>query len=283
MSLVSQIPVFNLFGETSAFPDVVHCEAIRDRAGLLDWEITPHRHSDMAQVFFMQSGRAQVRLDGSATEMGDGCVLFVPPRVVHGFRFRRGAEGLVLSIPMNVLSGIAAASDGLARSLSRPFQGQASDLIAGLARQIHDSFCGTAGFRTSLLVALSQALLVAVADQAAQGSAASDSLNRRRMLEFDRLIAAHLSRGWTLADYAQALAITPGHLNRICRASSGQSASRHLETAVMTEARRLLAFTRLSVAEIGYRLRFDDPPYFSRRFRAVTGETPSAYRARFGG
>lgn len=51
--------------------------------------------------------------------------------------------------------------------------------------------------------------------------------------------------------------------------------------ARLTEARRLLAFTLLPVAEIGYRLGFPDPAYFSRRFRAATGESPSVYRARF--
>ncbi|WP_239017514.1 AraC family transcriptional regulator [Paenirhodobacter huangdaonensis] len=37
------------------------------------------------------------------------------------------------------------------------------------------------------------------------------------------------------------------------------------------------------MAEIGYRLAFDDPAYFSRRFRAVRGLTPSDYRAQFSG
>ncbi|MEF9606167.1 helix-turn-helix transcriptional regulator, partial [Paracoccus sp. PXZ] len=78
-----------------------------------------------------------------------------------------------------------------------------------------------------------------------------------------------------------ALSITPGHLNRICRAATGESASRHIEKAVMTEASRLLAFTRLSVAEIGYRLGFSDPSYFSRRFRVMTGQSPTTYRDRF--
>ena len=56
-----------------------------------------------------------------------------------------------------------------------------------------------------------------------------------------------------------------------------------LETAAMTEACRLIAFTRLPVAEVGYRLGYTDPPYFSRRFRARMGESPSAYRARVSG
>lgn len=101
------------------------------------------------------------------------------------------------------------------------------------------------------------------------------------MDDFGQLIARHMAEGWGVADYASALSVTAGHLNRICRAATGTSAGRHIEIAVMTEASRLLAFTQLPVTEVGYRLGFDDPSYFSRRFRALRGEAPSDYRRRF--
>jgi AraC family transcriptional activator of pobA len=55
----------------------------------------------------------------------------------------------------------------------------------------------------------------------------------------------------------------------------------YIEAAMMAEARRLLAFTRLQVSEVGYRLGFSDPSYFSKRFKAKEGLTPLAYKARF--
>ena len=64
MTLTKRIPDFNLFGETSAFPDVVHCERIVDRARLHDWTIAPHRHREMVQVFYMHRGEARARIDG---------------------------------------------------------------------------------------------------------------------------------------------------------------------------------------------------------------------------
>ena len=51
----------------------------------------------------------------------------------------------------------------------------------------------------------------------------------------------------------------------------------------MGEASRLLAFTRLPMSEIGYRLGFDDPSHFSKRFRAARGLAPSAYRRQLEG
>ena len=46
----------------------------------------------------------------------------------------------------------------------------------------------------------------------------------------------------------------------------------------MQEARRLLAYTLMDVAEVGYRLGYEDPSYFSRAFRRETGLSPSAFR-----
>ncbi|HEY0214667.1 MAG TPA: helix-turn-helix domain-containing protein [Paenirhodobacter sp.] len=274
------IPVFNLFGETGAFPDVIHCERIWDRARLHDWEITPHRHREMAQLFYMRRGAARVQVDGLDVEINDGNFLYVPPQVVHGFAFRQGSEGLVLSFPLAVIGGLGLGSDELARGLGRFFTGRADRRLIALLREIPRAFSGTGTYRAHVLVALAQGLLAVAAEIALQ-AAQADPPARRRMLDLDRLLVRHVHDGWGVADYASALSITPGHLNRLCRVAVGETAARVIETAVMTEACRLLAFTRLPVAEIGYRLGYVDPPYFSRRFRAMRGETPTAYRARF--
>lgn len=283
MTPETAIPAFNLFGETGAFPDVIHCERIWERARLHDWTISAHRHHDMAQLFVMDRGRAQVQLDDRALCMEDGWLLFVPVRFVHGFRFRRGAEGLVLSFPQPVLGPLAAGSADPGRALAQPFAGRGDATVTALCGEILAAFGGVAPFRTGLLIALTHALLIAVARLAVQAGQTQQPLSRRRMGDLDRLIQAHMADGWGPADYARALSVTPGHLNRICRAALGISASAHIERATMTEARRLLAFTRLSVAEVGYRLGFGDPSYFSRRFRAVAGQSPTVYRAEFGG
>ncbi|WP_233193122.1 helix-turn-helix domain-containing protein [Acidimangrovimonas sediminis] len=281
--LLSGIPVFNLFGETGAFPDVIHVERIRDRARLHDWKIAPHRHREMAQVFHMLRGAADVRVDGREIALTSGQVLFVPPQAVHGFVFARGAEGHVLSFPAAVTAAIGRSSRALAGRLARPFAGPVGDGAVALIDQLETAFQNRAPLRAELLVALSHALLAGLAAEEAARAAPAPVAGDPRLAAFETLIAQHLAEGWRVADYARALALTPGHLNRLCRAATGETAGHHVETARITEARRLLAFTRIPVAEIGYSLGFADPSYFSRRFRAVCGESPGAYRARLAG
>lgn len=275
------IPEFNLFGETSAFPDVIHCERIRDRALRHDWQISPHRHAEMVQIFYMERGTASIWTDGQRHRLKDANLLFMPVHVVHRLQFIQGAEGVVLSFPLPVVNGIPALGAEGAAALRHPILAPVDPGMAALILQLEEVFRQVGIYRASQLITLSQALLVSVAAKAAARDASEAPLIHRRMGEFDRLLRHNIMTGWGVGQFAQTMGITPGHLNRMCRAATAVSASRYIETAQMTEARRLLAFTQLGVAEIGYRLGFEDPPYFSRRFHQITGETPSAYRARF--
>ena len=280
MSSRAQIPVFALYGETGRFPDLVHSERISDRASDLGWTIRAHRHAHMAQLFCLGDGQAEVRIDQQSRPLLAPVFLFLPPQVVHGFSFRPGTEGLVQSFPLSVLTGLAHAQDGFLGALSRPLSGRPDALVQALSTQLHDALRQTGPLRAPLILGLTQALLAHVA---ATGQGEAHDAPSQLLARLDGLIAGNLALGWKPADYARALSVSTGHLNRLVRAGRGVSTSGLIETATMTEACRLLAFTRMTAAEVGYRLGFADPSYFARRFRHRIGEAPGAYRARFSG
>lgn len=276
MSTHVPIPVFTLFGETSVFPDVIHCERVLDRARLHDWVISAHRHRQMSQVLQIRAGRAEARVDGQTLALEAGDYLFIPAQAVHGFVFSQGTDGVVLSFPAPVTASLAPQmSPWLADLHHGPLSDRAAALITGL-QQGH----GSAGmFRAHRLVGLAQVFLATLAED----SLASDMPPQpagRQMQRLDALMAQHLGQGWTARDYAAAMHVTTSHLNRIVRTAKGCSLTAYLETALMAEACRLIAFTRMPVSEIGFRLGFADASYFSRRFRLRVGEAPAAYRQR---
>jgi AraC family transcriptional activator of pobA len=282
MNTPRSIPAFSLFGESGEFPDVIHCETISARAGLHDWAISPHRHPQIAQVFVIEDGRATVTVDGAETHLTGDEVLFIPAQIVHGFTFSPETEGRVISIPQPVLNAAAPSGSPLARALGRVLSGRCTEQVRALADQIETAFAAPVTFREPVLSGLAQALLGAVAGLLAEPADTADNAIRARLQRLDELIARHAGDGWGPCDYATALSITTGHLGRLCRAGAGCGAGDYIEAATMAEARRLLAFTRIPVAEVGYRLGFQDPSYFSRRFRRATGKAPSAYRDGFG-
>lgn len=66
------------------------------------------------------------------------------------------------------------------------------------------------------------------------------------------------------------------------RLETGCSPRRFREKALMEQAKSLLICTDLSLRRIAMQLGISDPFYFSARFKALTGESPSAFRNRRG-
>jgi AraC-like DNA-binding protein len=79
-------------------------------------------------------------------------------------------------------------------------------------------------------------------------------------------------------DYAAALGCSVRTLTRASLAVTGRTAKQIVDDRVALEARRLLACTGLSVAEIGRRLGFPEPTNFGRFFHRETGVSPGAFR-----
>jgi AraC family transcriptional activator of pobA len=99
---------------------------------------------------------------------------------------------------------------------------------------------------------------------------------------FQSLLDTQVAARWTVADYAKALAVTPGHLSRVTRDATGQPASKLIDEQVVREARRQLAYTSAPVGVVAESLGFADVAHFSRLFTRTTGLSPRAFRKGLG-
>lgn len=57
--------------------------------------VTPHKHSDMHEVFIVLSGHGRVHCDGSVQPLGPGTCVQIEPGEQHGFE-NDGSEELVM-------------------------------------------------------------------------------------------------------------------------------------------------------------------------------------------
>ena len=78
--------------------------------------------------------------------------------------------------------------------------------------------------------------------------------------------------------YADALNISPAYLTQVTNKVLGQSARDLIQERVLLEAKRLLFHTQDTIAEVAYRLGYQDPAYFTRFFRTHVGDTPDQFR-----
>lgn len=275
------IPVWHLYGEDSAFPDVLHIETITHRAAGLDWQIAVHRHRHLHQFFLVEAGDVRIELDGQTLQTEPPFLLNVPAGMVHGFSFAAGTSGWVLTVPLQTLPDLLdpAVTQQTALGLGRTISTSAE--MFALFRKIEAEHGASHQARSDMLRALACQLACHALrdmDHAAGGASATMEPRFQRFLA---LLDLHLRDRWRLTDYAREIGVSERHLSRICQASAGMSGARILEAAVIREACRLLVYTRASVASIGYGLGFDDPSYFSRAFRRAMGLSPAAYRAGF--
>ena len=274
---MTQIPAFQLYGETTAFPDLLHMELIRDRAAGHDWHIRPHRHTHIFQIFLLLSGQIEMQVEGQSKLLVPPVALCLPPGCVHGFRFSAGTEGWVISLPVQHYPDLFGNGAEMAGMLARPdILTPPADMQASVTA-LYADWRGKGAFRRTALRARVALLLSAlVANTTAPDMPATDT----RIAQFQALIATHATDHWPVARYARTLGLSERSLARLCRAQTGLSPQAMIEGHVMREASRLLAYTQMSAQSVAHALGFDDPSYFSRRFRAYAGLSPLAYRAR---
>ncbi len=281
MSTQNTIPAFGLYGESDQFPDVIHYEDFSVRAPIHDWRILPHRHGQMSQLFMVEKGWIDAVVDGEKYHVSENEFLYIPDNCVHEFMFHPNSQGKIFSLPATLVQTISPATDHLLTTLSEPFVGRIGHSLDRMARLLRDTIDAAISFRGQQVVGLAHSVLANLAETRLSESPATQKTKHARLFALDALIAKHLSDNWSASDFAKALSISTGHLSRLCRAAKGVGATAYIEQQHMQEACRMLAFTQLPVSEIGYRLGFVDPSYFSKRFRAACGQTPTEYRARF--
>jgi AraC-like DNA-binding protein len=89
---------------------------------------------------------------------------------------------------------------------------------------------------------------------------------------------ANLGAATTLQVVAQQSGLSESHFRDLFRQLRAQSVGAWLRERRMTEARRLLSSTDLTLKEISSTLGFGDPVSFNRSFARFHGEPPGAYR-----
>lgn len=99
------------------------------------------------------------------------------------------------------------------------------------------------------------------------------------VMRYRKLVGQHYLEKQQVADYAGLLYVTPNHLNRTVKDVTGRTASSHIAEMILLEAKSLLQYTDLTVAEIAWRLRFSEPSSFHRFFKKETDRTPLEYRS----
>lgn len=280
------VPLFFLYGEPRRRVDArfMHLEPLEARSRPTSWTIRAHSHVELHHVFLIAWGGGDMDADGGTVRFAAPCLLTVPARTVHGFRWRHETRGQVLTVSDAYMQDIFARIPEAAVLFTRAnclAGADARDIgrrLAMLARELASSAPGhAAAVDAHLLMLLVEALRL----QRQMPGTMQPRPGRTAELvaRFRSQLEATYRNGATAGQLAASLGVTPATLRRACTAAAGCPPVQIIQERLFLEAQRLLLYTNMTVSETAFHLGFEDSAYFSRFFTKQAGQSPRQFRA----
>ena len=152
--------------------------------------------------------------------------------------------------------------------------------LVGLFASLEHEFVWSAPGRRTAIKAYLELLAVAVRrllerERARPVSTARDA---DTVMRFRELVEKHYRNHPPLDFYARKLGVTTARLNACCRVTTGKSSLALINDRLLTEAKRNLVYSDMTINEIGAGLGYTDPGYFNRFFSRNVGLSPGRFR-----
>lgn len=242
------------------------------------WRVEAMRSYSRPALLWFTRGAGRITVNGVTRGYGAHNAIFLPPGTMHGFDMLGQVLGSVVFLP--AAAGIEWPEDPLhLRVRDVRLQAQLTGIIEVMERASKADDAETARelYHHAGLLGVWLRRRVVSGDTAIDGERVETAASRL-VAAYTALVERDYRQSLGVADYARTLGVTPTHLSRACRATSGRTAHAILADRRLYEARRLLRDTRIPVSEIAVGLGFGSPAYFSRAFRSETGLSPSDFR-----
>jgi len=247
----------------------------------------PHRH-DFYHIVWVVNGHGHHVIDSVRYDVKPNTLFFMAPGQIHDFVLSEDATGFTINFSpeffalklhsRHSLTDVPIYNFEKLNNALYVDEQRAPGLHAILDAIIEEYAAEQSGYEdviwSYLRIFLMKVSRMAVPDSISDSSSRSLLLSRRSKSALE----ANFSTISQAAEYARLLKVTERSLNEATRQAFGYTAAQLIRERVMLEAKRLLLHSEISVAEIGERLGFEDPAYFSRCFKKHTSRSPIDFR-----
>lgn len=239
------------------------------------WRVEAMRSYSANLLLWFTRGQGRITVAGTTRGYGAHNAVFIPSGVMHGFEVSTQVFGTAVFIPKELGFPLPVMPLHLRIRDAGP-QGEVTGILDNLQRELEGALperVRAVHHHAGLLtVWLRRQILLHDIDST------KPDASQRLTTRFTAMIEAEYHSGMNVAQYAEALGVTPTHLSRVCNQACGRPASALLSDRVIFEARRLLRETKTPIQQVAAELGFTSPAYFTRAFQHHTGQTPSAFR-----
>ena len=265
----------------------IFSELLETRSKHFDWIVDTHIHTHLFQVFYIKTGRVQFHGLSEVIDLPVPCILAIPPITLHGFSYSLDTTGHILTLADTIVETLfehllaVSINFGSFQYISTSDETrQLFDLTAGLIAQIDEELFADRLEKEALLRAYLTQFFILFSRQLQineQVSRANENLTLQHFRQFQKNLK-NSEQTKSIPQFAEELGVSAVHLNRICQAVTGKSASQLVQECVVQRAQKYLTYTSYSVSEIAYLLKFEYPNYFAKLFKKYTGLSPTEFR-----
>jgi AraC family transcriptional regulator, transcriptional activator of pobA len=238
-----------------------------------------HRHNSYFELIYLSQGTGYHTIDSVQYAIVPPIAFFIRQEQTHHWELESEPEGYVIILKKKFLEDcldkqlhrlLIQVSNTTCTRVSDP---RTVEILFGLLLDEYKPETGEGG---AVMEGLLKALLAKLADAPLPHESGK---NQSTFQRYQELLSHSKTLKNSVAHYATLLHTTPQNLNTICRKAVGQTAAVVLSDFIVNEAKRLLSYTDLSVAEVAAILDFKDTSHFVKYFKRHTGQTPAAYRS----
>ena len=240
-----------------------------------DWRLTLAHDRDHHLLIWITRGQGRLLLDGQRRGISPHNALWIPARSLFALELGYQCLGHAVLIPKDSDESLPETPRQL-----RIRDGAAQSEIATLIEQIQREVQQARPLHQDALKAQVALMSVWLRRQimAEAHTAPRPKAGDRLSARFCALVTQGAPKGTSMAEHAAALGVTPTHLTRAVKAATGKSAADLLTERSCHAARRLLAETNHTAAEIAATLGFGSAAYFTRFMQQHSGLPPSKLR-----
>lgn len=116
--------------------------------------------------------------------------------------------------------------------------------------------------------------------EARSGPAAAEGVNGK-IDRAKRFMERNCYKKVMLEDAARAVSLSPKYFSRIFKEATGTGFTEYRSRIRIKEAKALLKKTGLNIAQIAYKIGYQNMESFTRLFKSSVGQTPTSYRKKY--
>ena len=221
------------------------------------------------KVYLVESGEGILYTDTQKLVMGPGMMYLVPAGCSYGYRCDGTMKKLYFHVNLLKSDGTDMLL-GVGRILELPVQ-------EGWMEALMKCY-GGCGLADVLSVKEYLYKIFSAFDQAFAIAGGNNPRHSKHLEAAVLYIRNHISAALTVEEVAQSRFVSKSYLEKQFRKELGVSMGRYIDDQLMLTAKWWLEQTDRSIGDVSQALGYQDPYYFSRRFKQLCGTTPMQYR-----